>query len=116
MSRWCKFVGRRQIVILISTTLVVLLVGLGIYLLPLCSGNNSPTAGSYYIEETNETYQYELKMYGELPNSSNPLSFYVYTNDPNLSFTELSQRLISSHLPLSDRGFYISEDPIPNVG
>lgn len=114
MSRWCKFVGRRQIVIIISTTLVVLLVGLGIYLLPLCSGNNSPTAGSYYIEETNETYQYELKMYGKLPNSFNPISFYVYTNDPDLTFMELSQMLISSQYPLNDRNFYISEKSIPN--
>lgn len=116
MSRWCKSTSKRVIVISVATTLVILLVCLVVYLLPMNSRSNPPVAGSYYIEETNETYQYELKMYGELPNSSNPLSFYVYTNDPNLSFTELSQRLISSHLPLSDRGFYISEDPIPNVG
>ena len=49
-------------------------------------------------------------MYGKLPNATNPVSFYVYSNDPYLSFSELSQWLISSQL--HDRDFYISENPI----
>lgn len=114
MNRKHKSMKRKTFFISASAALVILLVCFGVFLHSQNSASTPPAPGSYYIEETGETYQYELKMYGKLPNASTPVSFYVYANDPDLSFRELSQMLISSQLPLSDRDFYISEKAIAN--
>lgn len=74
--------------------------------------NRNP--GVYYIEEIDRTYQYELKMFGTLPNATTPISFYVYTDNANLSFSEVSKVLTSSQ-STSNYDFYISEDPIETV-
>ena len=70
--------------------------------------------GNYYIEEVGKGYQYEIKMFGTLPNSTNPISFYVYTDDANLSFEELTQALLSSQTR-PELDFYISSYQIEKV-
>ncbi len=70
-------------------------------------GNSKELTGGYYIDEIEKSYQYELKMSGTLPNAANPISFYVYTDDPDLSFSEVSQAFLSSQK--TDLDFYISE-------
>lgn len=70
-----------------------------------------PDAGVFYIEETGKTYQYEHQMNGTLPNSTVPISFYVYSNDPDLTFSELLQILVSSQQ--TEKDLYISEVKIP---
>lgn len=67
--------------------------------------------GNYYIDEIGKSYQYELKISGTLPNSTAPITFYVYTDDANLSFEEISQVLLSSK-ERPELHFYISADPI----
>ena len=78
------------------------------------AGCGHSNEGNYYIEETGKTYQYEIKMSGTLPNAANPSSFYVYTDDANLSFEKLSQRLLSSQ-KRPELDFYISADQIAKV-
>ena len=74
--------------------------------------------GNYYIEETGKTYHYEIEMSGTLPNATNPVSFYVYTDDADLSFEDVTQALLitqahlSSLYPNPELDFYISSDQI----
>lgn len=74
---------------------------------PAGTNSNNIASGSFYIEETGETYQYELVMSGKLPNASDTVSFYVYTDDPNLTFAKVIRMLTSSNYEECD--FYISE-------
>ena len=74
------------------------------------TNSNNIAQGSFYIEETGETYQYELVMNGKLPNASDTISFYVYTDDPNLTFTKVIRMLTSSNYEECD--FYISETSV----
>lgn len=74
---------------------------------------NNPNSGPFYIADADRTYQYELQMVGTLPNAAAPISLYVYTDDPNLSFAEFRQALLSSQH--TDFDFYVSEVPIGKV-
>ena len=112
MPRQNLFKNYKSIVI---TACVVLLLSLilffGYFFFNYSVNNSMFNPGVYYIEETNQTYKYEYEMHGTLPNSTQSVLFYVYSNDPDLTFLEVCQTLLSSQLTSNE--FYISEIQIP---
>lgn len=97
-----------------SVVLILLLIVLAGYLLSDNASSACDTVvGTYYIEETGRTYRYERKVFGKLPNAAEPIWFYVYSDDPDMSFVKASQILTSSQSHEFD--IYISETPISNA-
>ena len=67
----------------------------------------------FYIADVDRTYQYELHLSGYFPNAKAPTSLYVYTDDPNFTFEQLSEQLFSSQYEIAFRtDFYFAEEPI----
>lgn len=114
MSRYISSKNQKVVIVSVSVVLFFALVAVVESIISNHSANNSyasePNSGPFYIEENGRTYQYEIKIFGKLPNAATPMSFYVYTDNANLSFAEVSRALISQQH--TDYDFYISEVPI----
>lgn len=67
----------------------------------------------FYIADVDRTYQHELHLSGCFPNATEPCSFYVYTDDPKLSFEQLSEQLFSSQYETAFKtDFYLADEPV----